>query len=116
MAETPDRDRSTPEKMDLFPNGEVGIVWKDGHESIYRGHYLRCQCRCAACIDEVTGRRILDERSVPEDVQARIYQGIGHYGVQFVWSDGHSTGIYPLTLLRDLCPCAACAPALPHPS
>ena len=107
MAES--KDRTTPETMEVFPNGEIGIIWKDGHESYYSARYLRCQCRCAACVDEVSGRKILDEASVSEDVRPRMYQGIGHYGVQFVWSDGHSTGIYPHTLLRALCPCDACA-------
>ena len=25
-----------------FPNGEIGVVWSDGHESYYPAHYLRC--------------------------------------------------------------------------
>jgi alkylation response protein AidB-like acyl-CoA dehydrogenase len=33
---------------------------------------------------------------------------VGRYAISFVWSDGHDHGIYPYTLLRDLCPCPAC--------
>ena len=92
------RAATTPEAIDLFPNGEVGIVWKDGHESVFSARFLRCQCRCAACIDEVTGRKTLDDDTVPDDVRAEMHQEIGHYGIQFAWSDGHSTGIYPHVL------------------
>ena len=55
--------------------------------------------------------RILDESTVPQDVAPRMVQGVGNYGVVFVWSDGHSTGIYPHRLLRRLCPCDACSAA-----
>jgi len=102
---------TVPERMDVFPNGEIGIVWRDGHESFYSGRALRIACPCAACVDEVTGRRILDDRSVPPGVVPRMVQGVGNYGVVFVWSDGHSTGIYPHRLLRRLCPCEGCRAA-----
>jgi len=99
---------TTPERVDLFPSGEIGIVWKDAHESVYSSRYLRQQCPCAACVDEMTGKRILDPSSVPDDIVPRIVQGVGNYGVQFVWSDGHSTGIYSHRALRGLCPCGSC--------
>lgn len=99
---------TVPERLDLFPTGEIGIVWRDGHESFYPGRSLRLECRCAACVDEITGRRILDEGSISEDVRPRLVQGVGNYGVQIVWSDGHSTGIYSHRLLRALCRCDLC--------
>ena len=102
------RNPSAPATVDIFPSGEIGIVWKDGHESIYSPRFLRCQCRCAACIDEVTGRKILDDAKVAESIRAEAKQSIGHYGIQFVWSDGHASGIYSHTLLRAACPCEAC--------
>ena len=102
-------NEKTPARMDVFPSGEIGIVWKDGHESYYTARDLRCLCPCAACVDEVTGRRILDPSTVPQDLQPRLWNGVGHYGVQFVWSDGHSTGIYSHALLRSLCSCPTCA-------
>jgi DUF971 family protein len=92
-----------------FPNGEIGIVWSDGHESYYDSRTLRCACGCASCVDEMTGRKVLDDARVPRDVRAREFHPVGNYGVAIVWSDGHDTGIYTFDRLRELCPCSECA-------
>ncbi|QLQ06420.1 MAG: DUF971 domain-containing protein [Anaerolineae bacterium] len=39
------------------------------------------------------------------DHRGRVRRG---YAIQFTWADGHSTGIYSWSMLRWLCPCAAC--------
>jgi len=88
-----------------FPNGEVGIVWEDGHESYFPGHYLRCACPCAKCVDEMSGRKVLRNTEVPETVQAVKLEPTGNYALRIDWSDGHSTGIYTYERLRELCPC-----------
>jgi ATP-binding protein involved in chromosome partitioning len=50
----------------------------------------------------MTGERIL----VPETIDPHVYpveiRYVGRYGLQFLWSDGHSTGIYPFEFLRKL--------------
>jgi DUF971 family protein len=88
-----------------FPNGELGIVWEDGHESYYPGHYLRCACPCAQCVDEMSGKKVLKDDSVPEDVRPLEVRPVGHYAVTIRWSDGHDTGIYSFERLRRICPC-----------
>ena len=30
---------------------------------------------------------------------------VGNYAVQFLWSDGHYTGIYPFDMIRRVFPC-----------
>ena len=88
-----------------FPNGELGIVWEDGHESYFPGHTLRCACRCAECIEETSGRKLLQDNRVPSDVHVTELHPVGNYAVGIRWSDGHETGIYPFERLRALCPC-----------
>ena len=92
-----------------FPNGEIGVVWSDGHESFYPGHYLRCACPCAGCVDELTGKKTLRDDSVPQDVRALRITPVGRYAVTIHWSDGHDTGIYSFERLRRLCPCDSCS-------
>jgi DUF971 family protein len=94
-----------PVRAQPFPNGELGLVWSDGHESYYPGHYLRCACACASCVDEVSGHKVLDDRRVPEDVHVVELHPVGNYGISVRWSDGHDTGIYTFDRLRELCPC-----------
>tara|TARA_Y100001001_G_C7705865_1_gene201462 strand:+ start:155 stop:472 length:318 start_codon:yes stop_codon:yes gene_type:complete len=84
---------------------QVIVLWADGHESIYEAKHLRINCACAECVEEWSNRPLLDPASVPADLHAEDYLIVGKYAVQFLWSDTHFTGIYPFTMLRDLCPC-----------
>ena len=101
--------RTTPASVAPTDDGaRLGIDWKDGHRSEYEPFQLRLNCRCAGCVDEMSGRPVLDPATVPADVYPLAIRYVGRYALQFDWSDGHTTGIYPFELLRALCPCAAC--------
>jgi len=111
---TTPRDKTTP--LEVAPTEDearLRIRWRDGHTSEYTPHYLRLRCPCAGCVEEMTGRPLLDPATIPDDVYPRGIQYMGRYALQFQWSDGHRTGIYPFDLLRALCPCDGCAPADP---
>ena len=91
--------------------GTVSIEWDDGHGSTYEARHLRLNCVCAECVEEWTHRPLLDPETVPADIRAEDYLMVGRYGVQFLWSDAHFTGIYPFEVLRSLCPCDECKAA-----
>lgn len=97
-----------PANVAAFPNGELGVVWDDGHQSYYRGHALRCACVCASCVDETTGVKVLVDDGVPQEVRPLEIHPVGRYGIAIRWSDGHDTGIYVFDRLRKMCPCDAC--------
>jgi len=80
------------------------IAWRDGAESVYEPRYLRLHCPCAGCVDERTGERTLLPGMVPEGIYPLAIHYVGRYALQFVWSDGHRTGIYPFEYLRKLTP------------
>jgi DUF971 family protein len=97
--------------QDIGPNQDgtrLRIQWKDGHESQFAPRALRIACPCAGCVDEMTGKRILQPESVPADIHPLAIEYVGRYALLFRWSDGHSTGIYPFQFLRELCPCPDC--------
>lgn len=80
----------------------LAIDWEDGGRSEFVPRFLRLNCPCAQCVDEMTGVRVLTPEMVPEGVYPEAIHYVGRYALQFVWSDGHSTGIFPFEYLRRL--------------
>jgi DUF971 family protein len=85
------------------------IRWADDHTSVFSPLYLRLNCRCAGCVDEMTGVPLLQPEHVSPQVYPLAIRYVGRYALRFDWSDGHATGIYPFDLLRSICPCERCA-------
>jgi DUF971 family protein len=81
---------------------ELSIAWSDGGETRYRALELRRACPCAACIDEWTGKKMLRDESIAEDVSFSHISIVGRYALNFHFSDGHETGIYSFAMLRKL--------------
>ena len=77
------------------------IEWADGHTTVYRPCELRRLCPCAQCVNEVTGERMLDPGSVPDDLTQSDLRLVGNYALALRFSDGHETGIYPFRFLRE---------------
>lgn len=100
----------TPYVIERLDEGrEIKIQWEEqGHVARYGARFLRAACQCAVCVEEVSGRPILDPETIPEDIRALSVRLVGQYAVYFAWSDGHSTGIYPFELLLEICPCEEC--------
>ena len=71
------------------------IEWDaQGDTAFYPARPLRLACRCAGCVEEMTGKPILDPATVPADIRPAQLELVGGYGLKVRWSDGHSTGIY----------------------
>jgi DUF971 family protein len=63
---------------------------------------LRLACRCAGCVDELSGKPRLDPARVPADVRPIGMQPRGNYAVAVHWSDGHASSLYPFEDIRKL--------------
>jgi DUF971 family protein len=88
------------------------IEWDDrGHQGYFPARALRLACPCAACVEEMSGRALLDPAGVPVDIRPLSLALVGAYGLRVQWSDGHGTGIYTFEQLRKACPCERCAGA-----
>ena len=98
-----------PEEIVGLLRSKITFKWSDGHETIYPARQLRLSCRCAACIEEMSGAPLLDPASVAENVRAKQIDLVGQYAIQIAWSDGHDSGIFNFRDLRRNCPCATCA-------
>jgi ATP-binding protein involved in chromosome partitioning len=80
----------------------LGIAWADGFAQRIDVRDLRLACPCAACVEETSGRALLDPAAVPLDVAPTAVGSVGNYALALSFSDGHSTGIYSWDRLRGL--------------
>lgn len=103
-------DPTTPRQIAQKGPRELAITWADGVESVYSVRALRLACACASCVDEWTGQPRLDPGSVPEDVAPSRIEPVGRYAIQIAWSDGHESGIYTFTRLRELAETGTASP------
>lgn len=83
------------------------VEWRDGTRSEYALDELRRQCPCASCRTERETQasnplKIL--KFDPAGVRVTQARLVGTYAIQFVWSDGHDTGIFDFRYLRSLEP------------
>lgn len=83
---------------------ERGIVVTrpTGEEHVLAPAVVRRACRCAHCIEEFSGKPLLDPASVPETIYPRSITPMGNYAVAIAWSDGHASSIYPYEQLMKL--------------
>jgi ATP-binding protein involved in chromosome partitioning len=88
----------------------IRIEWdQSGHEGFFPARDLRLACPCAACVEEMSGRALLDPASIPTGIRPVSIALVGAYGIKIQWSDGHSTGIYTFERLLRSCPCSRCS-------
>ncbi len=108
-------NKPTQVKVHVSTGAGVDIEWADGHRSHYEFAYLRDHCPCAVCNDE-RGRKEKTNLAgalplYKARVTARAASPVGHYALQFDFSDGHTTGIFSFPYLREICPCERCGGA-----
>ncbi len=89
-----------PEAIDVTERNELRIRWPGGPEAIIPAVRLRDACPCAGCVEEGTGRKLLDPATIPADLRPLEIRPVGSYAVQIRWSDGHDTGLYTWATLR----------------
>jgi len=62
---------------------------------------LRRDCKCAACVEEMSGRQILQPQSVSEMIKPTSIHPCGNYALSIVWSDNHRS-LYPYRQIHRL--------------
>ena len=83
-----------------FNEKEVILSWADGTIWKIKNRDLRLSCRCALCVNEMTGEKTLREKDIPSDIAAKEIIPLGNYALGITWSDGHSSGIYPYESIK----------------
>lgn len=96
--------RLSPDNIQAIGD-QLAILWNDGSETFLPLEFLRRACPCAACGGEpdVLGHVARPHVSY-NDKSFRIkgWQVIGSYALQPSWEDGHATGLYTFSYLKNL--------------
>ena len=92
-----------PEAIDVNAAQEVVFTWPGGKAVALASRRLREACPCAGCVEEFTGKKLLDPATIPADIRPERIEPVGNYAVRFVWSDGHDTGLFTWQTLRQAC-------------
>jgi len=98
----PAGSRNTPIGLRRRDPRTLSMLWEDGHRDDFDVRDLRLACHCALCIDEMSGRKLLDPKTVRADVSPRKIVSVGNYAIGFDWNDGHNSGIHSFKDLRAL--------------
>jgi ATP-binding protein involved in chromosome partitioning len=98
----PSGSRTTPVGFSRRDARTLSVLWQDGRRDDFDVRDLRLACHCAVCVEESSGRALLDPKSVRPDIAPREISSVGNYAIRFSWNDGHSTGIYSFEHLRAL--------------
>lgn len=106
----------SPVPVEIQRDQEDGIVirWSDGLVVRRTASQLRKACPCATCREKKRGESKLKQgessfRALPilskaeaQPLRVLSMQPVGAYAYQIAFSDGHSSGIYPFSLLRKI--------------
>lgn len=90
-----------PTELRLFKEeGRLEIEFSDGPTHSLPAEYLRVESPSA----EVQGHGPSQKKIVPgrRNVKIVALEPVGHYAVRIVFDDGHDTGIYSWSYLREL--------------
>jgi ATP-binding protein involved in chromosome partitioning len=98
-----------PEEIVGLLRPTITFTWADGHVSVFPPRTVRLMCRCAECIEETSGKPLLDPGAVPDSIRAKGIALVGQYGISIDWTVKPCANIYNFRDLRASCPCEACA-------
>jgi len=100
----------TPQHLDLKKDQGLTIRWNDGIESFYPIAHLR-KMSPSAEMRELRKQMHRDPLTIlPEGMgsadtlTATDAEMVGNYAIKIIFSDGHDTGIYTWTYLREIDP------------
>ena len=105
----PMQDIVNPIAVELDETARVmRIRWDDGYLGEWGWTALRRACPCALCAGEGNLPGIVTLEMVFTDQQTTMerVKWIGRYALAPIWADGHDTGLFTYTKLRDSCACA----------
>lgn len=91
-----------PVKIKLIDQKKLLIIWDDGKEDSIDLKELRKNCPCATCLSE---RDKQSKMYIPlfaeNQITIKSIDQVGNYAIQINWNDGHNSGIYEYSFLKN---------------
>src|SRR5574338_832672 len=91
-----------PVKIKLIDQKKLLIIWDDGKEDSIDLKELRKNCPCATCLSE---REKQSKMYIPlfaeNQITIKSIDQVGNYAIQINWNDGHNSGIYEYSFLKN---------------
>lgn len=101
--------KTQPSALKLTDRGSIEIEWSDGVRLDYPFGLLRKACPCATCrekkrAESAKPKGLLQVLTVAETVPLGVSQmrPVGNYAYNIHFSDGHSSGLFTMDLLREI--------------
>jgi DUF971 family protein len=101
--------QTIPTSLEKTDRRSLRIQWSDGEVLEYPFHRLREACPCASCKERKKGEsqrpnNPLHVLKPGEDVELEVLQmrPVGNYAYNITFSDGHSSGLFTMELLREI--------------
>lgn len=85
-----------------YDEKELRLTWPSGETLSVENRKLRASCQCAVCVDEHSGERKVHYEDIDPDVKPEETRPLGNYALYIKWSDGHATGFFPYTLIKEV--------------
>jgi DUF971 family protein len=92
-----------PKNIKIAREDVLYIKWDDDSDSLISFQKLRECCPCATCFAE---KESYGKKYFPlllkDQLQIDRIELVGNYAVSIIWKDGHKTGIYEYSYLKNL--------------
>ena len=86
----------------IFDQNHISLKWPDGERATVSNRAVRLSCRCALCMNELTGELLLRDERIAPDIAPTKITPLGNYALGIDWNDGHTSGIYPYATIRKV--------------
>lgn len=99
-----EKNRTTQKQVPevSFDQTQTILKWPDGEKLTVNNRDLRLSCRCALCMNELTGELILRPEKIKADIAPTRITPLGNYALGIDWNDRHTSGIYPYSTIRKV--------------
>lgn len=86
----------------------VTVQWNEKDFTVFPLNVLQKNCPCAHCVEEISGKRLVNTGTLTSPIEASHIAKIGQYGIRISFNSGCTTGIFSYDYLLHLAGTSSC--------